>query len=106
MFRFLFRLLALAALSVAVIFAVLDATRSIAASALVMTPLKTSWVAVSPHTLDAAHDLIQRNVHPLLWDPVMVRILELPGFVVFAVLAFLLAAIGRRPAPRETRLAA
>ena len=106
MLRFLLRLLALAALSVAVIFAVLDATRSIAASALVMTPLNASWVAVSPHTLDVIHDLILRKVHPLLWDPVMVRILDLPGFVVFAALAFLLAAIGRRPARREARLTA
>ena len=50
MFRFLFRLLASLALAVAVIMAVLDVTRTIAASHLVLTPLGASWVsAVARH---------------------------------------------------------
>ena len=51
MFRFLFRLAATIALAVAVIMAVLDATRTVAASQLVLTPLDTSWLTVSPDTL-------------------------------------------------------
>ncbi|MEP6435562.1 MAG: hypothetical protein ABJ069_00355 [Nitratireductor sp.] len=100
MIRFVFRLLATIALAVAVIMAVLDATRSVASSALVFTPLGTSWYAVSPDTLNLAQALTQRYVHPLLWDPVMIRILTLPGFTVFFGLALLLYLIGRRPRGR------
>ena len=85
------------ALAVAVIMTVLDATRSIAASALVTTPLATSWMAVSQDTLSATQAFVTEKIGPFAWDPVLVQILALPGFVVFAVLAFLLYAVGRRP---------
>ena len=104
MLRLLFRLLAMLALAVAVIMAVLDATRTIAAEQLVLTPLATSWMAVSPDTLETARSFVQSRMHPLFWDPVLVRILDLPGFVVFAALAFLFYAIGK-PRRRVGRLA-
>lgn len=96
MIRFLFRFLATIALSVAVIMAVLDVTRTIASSALVLTPLATSWNTVSPATLEAVRAFIIERAHPLLWDPVIVFILRQPGFAVFLVLAFLLYAIGHK----------
>lgn len=105
MTRFLFRLLAMVALSVAVIMAVLDATRSIAGSQIVLTPLGTSWHAASPETLAAAQELVQTYLLPELWDPVAIAILSLPGFVVFAGLAFLFQLVGRRPRPRAGRFA-
>ncbi|EHK59353.1 hypothetical protein [Allomesorhizobium alhagi] len=97
MLRLLFRLLAMLALAVAVIMAVLDATRTIAAEQLVLTPLATSWTTVSPDTLEATRDFVQNRMHTLFWDPVLIRILNMPGFVVFAALAFLFHAIGRKP---------
>ena len=103
MFRFLFRLMATFALAVAVIMAVLDVTRTIAASRLVTTPLGESWLNVSPSTLERVQSFIMDNAHPLVWDPVMVFILDQPGFVVFGVLAFLLYAIGHRPERRIGR---
>ncbi|EXL09638.1 hypothetical protein [Aquamicrobium defluvii] len=96
MFRFLFRLAAMVSLSVAVIMAVLDATRSVAASQLVTTPLKTSWNAVSPDTLGAAEMFVRERINPLLWDTAVNWVLALPGFAVFAGLALLLYAIGYR----------
>ena len=45
------------------------------------------------------------KAHPLVWDPVIVFILNQPGFAVFGVLAFLLYAIGRRPERRIGRFA-
>ncbi len=41
----------------------------------------------------------------LVWDPVIIFILNQPGFAVFGVLAFLLYAIGRRPPRRIGRFA-
>jgi inosine-uridine nucleoside N-ribohydrolase len=105
MIRFLFRFSATLALAAAVIMAVLDATRSIAASALVMTPLATSWAAASPETIAAAETFVRDRLDPLLWDPVAAAVLALPGFVVFAALALLLYAIGRKPARRRRGLA-
>ena len=67
MIRFIFRLLATLALAIAVIMAVLDATRSIAADALVLTPLGTSWYLVSPETLNLAQALTQRYLLPQIW---------------------------------------
>lgn len=104
MIRFFFRFLAVISLAVAVILAVVDATRSIAASDLVLTPLGTSWFAVSPETLNLAQAMVQRYVFPALWDPVIVTILTLPGFVVFLVLALLFFMIGRRPSRRLGRV--
>jgi hypothetical protein len=99
MVRFLFRFLATLSLAIAVVMAVIDATRSVAASNWVMTPLGVSWLAVSPDTLDKAHTAIVA-IHPTLWDPITVFVLKAPGFAVFAALALLLYAIGRRPARR------
>ena len=106
MVRLLFRLLAMTALAVAVIMAVLDATRTVAAEQLVLTPLNVSWNTASPDTLEAVRGFVQDRLHPLVWDPVVVRLLDLPGFVVFGGFAFLLYAIGRRPQRRLGRSAA
>ncbi len=103
MFRFLFRLMATFALAVAVIMAVLDVTRTIAMSELVLTPLGASWVSVSPATLDSMQAFIIENAHPLVWNPVMIFILDQPGFAVFGVIALLLYAIGRKPDPQVGR---
>lgn len=105
MIRFLFRLLATLALAVAVIMAVIDATRSIAASHWVMTPLSQSWSEVSPETFEAAAEFTRDAMMPELWDPVALTVLSLPGFVVFLVLALLLYLIGRRPERRLGRFA-
>src|SRR5690606_2146009 len=96
MLRFLFRLAAMVALSISVIMAVLDTTRTVAASVLVLTPLKTSWLAVSPDTLSAFEIFVREKVNPLLWDGLVTRVLDLPGFAVFAAVAVLLYAIGYR----------
>lgn len=96
MLRFIFRLAAMVALSISVIMAVIDTTRSVAASALVMTPLNTSWLAVSPDTRAAFETYVRDKASPLVWDGVVAWVLGQPGFSVFAVLAFLLYAIGYR----------
>lgn len=97
MIRFLFRFLATASLAIAVIMAVLDATRTVAAKTLVMTPLLASWEKTFPRQLEQFRAFLEQDIYPSAWDPVAKSVLELPGFVVFAVAAFVLYAIGRRP---------
>jgi hypothetical protein len=99
MVRFAFRLLATVSLAVAVILSVLDATRSVALSKLVLTPLGESWRAASPDTLENARAAVERN-WPYIWDTFAVWVLAAPGPLVFALLALLLYAIGHRPERR------
>jgi hypothetical protein len=106
MIRFLFRFLALVALSVAAIMAVLDATRSLAASALVTTPLGESWAATLPDLLALAEQNVRHYIHPLAWDPAALFILGLPGFAVFGALALIFYAIGHKPQRPAGRFAA
>lgn len=101
MIRFLFRLLAVFSLAIAVVMAVIDATRSIAASQWVTTPLIESWSSFSAGTLAAAEAFTRDAMLPELWDLVAVTVLAAPGFAVFAVLALLFYAIGRRPQRRD-----
>jgi len=105
MIRFVFRLLATFSLAVAVIMMVIDATRSIAASQWVATPLAQSWSDVSPETFEAAAQFTRDATVPELWDPVALTVLSLPGFVVFLVLALVFYLIGRRPERRLSRFA-
>ncbi|RIK83251.1 MAG: hypothetical protein DCC69_14630 [Hyphomicrobiales bacterium] len=106
MFKALLRLLSMILLAVAVIMAVLDATRSIAAGSLVTTPLGASWMALSPDSLHRFEALVTANLPALAWDPVALGLLGLPGFAVFAALSLLVALAGRRRPRRERRFAA
>lgn len=106
MFKALLRLLSMICLSIAVIMAVLDATRSIAAEAVVMTPLAASWASISPGTLDTVRATLTQDVSPLAWDPIMVSLLTLPGFIFFAALAAFLALGGRRRVEQPSRFVA
>lgn len=106
MFKALLRLLSMICLSVAVIMAVLDTTRSIASETLVMTPLAASWASMSPTTLETFRITITQDVSPLAWDAVMVSLLTLPGFIFFAALAALLAVGGRRKVEHPSRFVA
>ncbi len=97
MIRFLFRVLATLTLAAAVVMAVLDATRSVAASSLVMTPLMESWEATFPASLAALKDFLTARIGAFAWDPTLVSLLGLPGFAVLGAVAFLLYAVGYRP---------
>ena len=70
-------------LALAVVLAVLDITRSITASALVITPLLESWSAISPSTLEAARQAVEGWGVGFIWDPVLLSILKLPSWLRF-----------------------
>ena len=101
MIRTLLRLLAMIALAIAVIMAVLDATRSIAAETLVMTPLASSWGALAPSSLAGFETMVRTNLPGFFWDPVAVGLIALPGFIFFAGLALVLSIVSHRPVRRE-----
>jgi len=100
MIRLFFRLTATFALAVAVVLMVIDATRSIAADALVMTPLAQSWRGWSAQTLAGAEELVRAQGGDVAWRA-LEAVLAMPGFALFLVLALLLYAVGHRPQRRE-----
>jgi hypothetical protein len=100
MLKTLSRILSMFALALALIAALLDLTRSIADSTIVMTPMGVDWLALSPVTLNLAQSSVEQYLHPLLWDPVIVTILKAPSWFVFAALWLVLALLGRRKKSR------
>jgi hypothetical protein len=89
-------------LLLAMVAAVVDATKSLAGGgAWVVTPMGEQWHALSPETLRDAKAGIETNVGPFLWDPVMTTILHAPTWVVFGILGVLLYWLGQKRKPVE-----
>ena len=96
MLKPILRILALFALAMALITAVLDITRSIADSTIVMTSFGVDWQNFAPGALNQAHDLVKQYLHPAIWDPVIIQILRVPSWIIFGVIWFLLSLLGSR----------
>jgi len=92
----LLRFLASAFLLIAVIAAVNDVTRSLAANRATVISTHEHWSRLAPVTLAAARGSVQRNTHPLVWELGLAKILQLPAWGLFGVLGLTLAYAGRR----------
>ena len=95
MIRFLFRSIAVMCLAIVVIFAVVDAARSIGASMLILTPLADSWDRALPGTREAFGQWLTERVHPFAADPMLATASHWPTVAVFAALALVFALLGR-----------
>ena len=96
MLKAIFRAVSLVCLAVALVAAVLDLTRSIADSSLVLTPFYVDWARFSPASLDLTRRFLEQYAHPFAWDPVFVTLLTAPTWVIFAVFAVLFGMAARR----------
>jgi hypothetical protein len=93
----LLRFLAGTFLLVAVVAGVNDVTRSmLAAERLPAVTTYEHWSRLAPSTLTLARNAVQRNTHPLAWDPALVAVLQLPAWGLFGLLGVLAAYAGRR----------
>jgi hypothetical protein len=95
--RFLLRLMALMFLAVAVIAAVIDTARSLAASTLTLTSLGKGWTDFSPTTLTATQNFVQAKLPAVVYDPVFLFLLSMPAAAVMAIFAAAFYAIGAKP---------
>ncbi|MEP0521702.1 MAG: hypothetical protein ABJO09_19305 [Hyphomicrobiales bacterium] len=96
MIRFIFRILGFWLFAGAFVALVLDGARSITSGDLIITPMGSTWFSLNSGSLNLAQAVIQRNVHPYAWDPVMISILEAPTWLVVGVIALLFIAIGKK----------
>jgi hypothetical protein len=101
MIRLLLRFIGLWFVAGGAIFFVIDAAKSISASALITTPLGQSWFELSSGTLNLSQAIIQRYLHPAIWDPGVLNILLLPSFVVLLAIGLIFLVIGRKKRPRN-----
>lgn len=95
MLRFIIRLIGILLLSMALILLVLDGSKTIAAAELVLTPMGETWFKLDVGSLNQAQAVIQRYVHPALWDPIILWVLGLPGWVVLGTPGLLLTILAR-----------
>ena len=79
---------------------VVDGTQSIAADALRWTPFGQHLAQLLGARFAAIQPAVERNLSPLLWDPVLARLFQVPSFVVLVLAgSVLILASGRRPPP-------
>jgi hypothetical protein len=90
------RFIAAVFLLIAVLAAVYDGTRTLAAHTLVTTSLLEHWSKIAPTLLNAAQAGVKRASHPLVWDAGIAPLLRLPAAVILAIVGVLLAYAGRR----------
>ncbi|HEV7416669.1 MAG TPA: hypothetical protein VGN98_10940 [Tianweitania sediminis] len=99
------RLAATLSLILALFLAIGDAARSVAVADWRVTPMIASWLETAPASLEAAKAWVIRWLGEAAWDPAMVSLLALPGFLLFAAMAVVFYALGRSPAPKRGRIA-
>lgn len=93
------RFLASLFLLIAVVALVSDITRASAGDAsFTATSIAKHWAGVAPASLQSAKAVVSRAAHPLVWDPLVTSLINLPAFVLFGVLALICGVAGRRRA--------
>jgi len=94
----LLRVLGVWSLILAMVILTIDGTKSLASSEgqWIATPLGETWFKLHAPSLNTAQAAIERHVDPALWDPVILSILQVPSWIVFAVLGLLLYWLGRK----------
>ena len=102
--RPVFRLLCYLLIAVAVVAAVVDATRSIGASRPTLTTIGESWDWAAPGSREAFAAWLADNANPSAGAPALATVSDWPTLVVAGVLAVLFAFWGRPPRRRRSRL--
>ncbi len=96
MIRFVIRTLGLLIVAGGFVALVIDGARTIANGALAFTPLGETAFKAFPASFPILQPAVERHVHPLLWDPVLLNLFLAPTFAVAFVVGFALLWLGRR----------
>jgi hypothetical protein len=91
------RMLAYPLLLLAAVALITDVTRTTSGDAgLVVTSLAEHWRAIAPAAFEAARTAVTRRVGSWMWDPMILGMLRLPGWLALGGLALLLRYVARR----------
>jgi hypothetical protein len=97
--RFLLRLLGYLLVAAGFVALVIDGARSIANASWHFTALGEVLSAVLRERYLLLQPAIERQLHPLLWDPIMLNVTLAPAALVGLLLGFLLLRLGAPPPP-------
>jgi hypothetical protein len=93
--RLVLRIIGTWLLAIALILAVIDGTKSLAANALVLTPLSDLWAMLNMQSLQALQGFAASRLFGAVLVPVLDAVLNAPGFAVIGIPGALLALLGR-----------
>jgi hypothetical protein len=97
MIRFLLRALGLLLIATGFVGLVVDGTRSIANGTVMFTPLGEVGFRVLGERYLLLQPAIERHIHPLLWDPVVLNLTLAPASLVGVLFGLLLLWLGQKP---------
>ncbi|WP_306222333.1 hypothetical protein [Bosea beijingensis] len=97
MVRFLLRLIGYLFVAAGFVALVIDGARSIANAGLRFTPVGEVLSAVIHERYQLIQPAIERNLHPWLWDPLLLSLMRAPAAAAALLLGFALLWLGRRP---------
>jgi hypothetical protein len=95
MARAVARILGFLSFCAGMVIGVLDGTRAIAADSLELTPFGAAILWLFPRQFPFLEVAIRQNIHPLLWDPLLLTLFLLPAVAVLFGLGMLLLILGR-----------
>jgi hypothetical protein len=61
-----------------------------------LTALGQLWYWIHPGSLNLVQAVVERYIHPFLWDPIIINVLLAPAAAVFLVIGIAFALIFRR----------
>lgn len=97
--RMITRLLGSLFLALMLIMIVMDGAKVLSSNQLAFTPLGQIWFeidrALDTLTLNTLQAIVQRYVHPIVWDPIIVTILGAPAWLICAILGVFFLYLGR-----------
>ena len=74
-----------------------DVTRALAPGMkLAFLSMRGLWQMIHEASLTGLQNLLQKSLHPVLWDPLTLAILKLPAWVVLGAFGGAVCFIGRR----------
>ncbi len=97
MFRFLARLLGFLLVSAGFVGLVVDGTRAIVNGRTAFLGLGEFLAAALPRVYPLIEPAVTRQIHPALWNPVLVNLFALPASLLALALGIALLWAGRRP---------
>src|SRR6478735_10380248 len=99
----LLRILGVWFLLLAMVAAVIDATKSLAAGgAWVFTPLGQQWASLNPDSLAAAKTWVETHAGTFMWNPMITELLNAPTWVVFGILGWFCSGSGGSAPPPKS----
>jgi hypothetical protein len=97
MIRFLLRFAGFWVFAAALVAAVIDGAKSIAAAEPVLTPLGQAWSQLAPASLlEAQHAIEEQLGQPWLWDLLAEWVLAAPAWLALGVIGLILMLLGQR----------